>query len=267
MGAGELMILHGTPVLTYHGLACEQQQGMSLRERKYWVPPVRFREQLAVLGQEHYECMTVSRFWVTPGAAGSRKSVVLTFDDGRISDYEIAFPALMEAGLPATFFVNTASIGAPGHVTWPQIREMSQAGMSFQSHSHNHLYLSPLPIPELRYQLEYSKRMLEDQLGAAVAFLAAPYGDLSKSVIAGALEAGYSAVCCGYSWPAQSGSETISRPVIYGTTTVADFRCLASRDPFFYCARAVRSALLYVPKECVLKARRSLERGIQRATA
>jgi peptidoglycan/xylan/chitin deacetylase (PgdA/CDA1 family) len=257
------MILHGTPVLTYHGLACEQQPGISLRERKYWVPPVRFREQLAVLGQEHYECMTLSRFWVTPRAAASRKSVVLTFDDGRISDYEIAFPALMEAELPATFFVNTASVGAPGHVTWPQIREMSQAGMSFQSHSHHHLYLSALPIPELRYQLEYSKRMLEDQLGAVVQFLAVPYGDTNKVVLRTALGLGYSAMCASHNWPAQPESLSVNRIVVYGTTTEREFQRLVNRDPFFYWRRAIRTGLLYLPKELLRASRKIRARVAQ----
>jgi peptidoglycan/xylan/chitin deacetylase (PgdA/CDA1 family) len=260
------MMLNGIPVLNYHGLSSEYTPGISRRERKYWMAPARFREQLAVLCQEGYECTTVPSFWTATDSAESQKSVVLTFDDGRVSDYEFAFPALVQAGLPATFFVNTANVGSSGYLTWLQIREMVQAGMSFQSHSHDHLYLTALGRNELRRQLEFSKRMLEDQIGSAVKFLAAPYGDLSPPVLMVAEEIGYSAVCSSRSWPARSGSALINRAVIYGTTTLSEFRRLASRNAFSYCVRIVRSALLYVPKECVLKARRSRSKEIQAVT-
>ena len=38
-------------------------------------------------------------------------AVILTFDDGLVTDYEIAFPLLAEFGQRAVFFLNTATIG------------------------------------------------------------------------------------------------------------------------------------------------------------
>lgn len=260
------MALHGTPVLNFHGLASVHPPGISRHERKYWMAPSHFREQLAVLSQEGYECATVPSFWSATESGESRRSVVITFDDGLISDYELAHPALMQAGLPATFFINTANVGTSGYLTWPQIREMVKTGMSFQSHSHNHLYLTALDRNELRRQLEFSKQILEDQLDSAVEFLAAPYGDLSNSVLVAAKEIGYSAVCSSYSWPARSRSEVIDRAVIFGTTTLEEFRRLASGNAFPYCSRLVRSSLLYVPKECVLRSRRRRSKEIHAVT-
>ena len=39
------------------------------------------------------------------------------------------------AGARAEFFINTATIGQPGYLTWGQVAEMHRAGMSFQSRS------------------------------------------------------------------------------------------------------------------------------------
>ena len=60
------------------------------------------------------------------------QTLLKTFDDGRATDYEVAFPLLLAAGVRAEFFVNTATIERAGHLTWSQIMEMHRAGMSFQ---------------------------------------------------------------------------------------------------------------------------------------
>jgi peptidoglycan/xylan/chitin deacetylase (PgdA/CDA1 family) len=50
-----------------------------------------------------------------PGAA--KPSVVLSFDDGTIDNYEVVFPALKKKGLPAAFFVSSGYIGS-GRPPW-----------------------------------------------------------------------------------------------------------------------------------------------------
>jgi peptidoglycan/xylan/chitin deacetylase (PgdA/CDA1 family) len=235
-------------VLTYHGLADENYSTTSARERKYWMTPCRFRQQIELLIYEEFQCMTLSGFWDTR-SPGLDRAVVMTFDDGRASDYERAFPILLESGIRATLFVNTATIGTSGYLTWPQIDEMRRHGMSIESHSHDHVYLSELPKTELRRQLEVSKRTVEDRLGAPVRFLATPYGDTNALVLMEALNLGYSALCTSGNRPARAGSLTVNRVVVYGTTTDVEFRRLVNRDTFFYFARAVRAGLLYVPKE------------------
>ena len=65
-----------------------------------------------------------------------------------------AFPALIELGLRATFFVVPTLVGTPGYVTWAQLREMAAAGMEIGSHSLTHPFLHDLdarrPPPRVR---------------------------------------------------------------------------------------------------------------------
>jgi peptidoglycan/xylan/chitin deacetylase (PgdA/CDA1 family)/GT2 family glycosyltransferase len=52
----------------------------------------------------------------------SRGAVVLiTFDDGYLDNYEVAFPILRSVGLPATFFLTTAFVGSAVWPWWDRI--------------------------------------------------------------------------------------------------------------------------------------------------
>lgn len=241
--------LSGTPVLTYHGFNTGDESHAKRRERKYSIDPALFRQQINFLSQEKFETKDLPDFWASRRGAGSHRSVVLSFDDGRSSDYEIAFPTLLDANMTATFFVNTATIGTPGFLSWSQVEEMRRFGMSFQSHSHKHVYLSRIPRQEMQQQLRLSKVSLEEHTGWPVEFLAAPYGDVSRPVVQSASEIGYRALCTSYNWPAQPGRPTLSRIVVYGSTTLDLFRRLVARDPYLYTGRVARQACLYLAKE------------------
>ena len=71
----------------------------------------------------------------------------------------------LEAGKQADFFISTATVGQRGFLNWQQITDMHRAGMSFHSHSHNHVNLARLPVCVLEQQLRKSKQLLEDRLG------------------------------------------------------------------------------------------------------
>ncbi len=248
--------LRGVPVFLYHGLGPSPQIEVLSRERKYWVGEKTFRQHLRLLRTEGCRIAPLGELWSCSGAAGPGSlSVALTFDDGRVSDYQIAWPRLLEAGARADFFVNTAYVGREGFLDWRQIAEMQRSGMSFQSHSHNHVDLLRLSPAALERQLKGSRELLEDRLSCAVEFLSAPYGRLNAAVIEAARQAGYRAICSSWSWPARPGAPVIHRVVVYAHTAPSDFRRLFLRRPAPFAARAARAALVYLPKNLVLRLR------------
>jgi peptidoglycan/xylan/chitin deacetylase (PgdA/CDA1 family) len=248
-----LLRLAGVPVLLYHGLGESPPSGVSARERKYHVPASRFRAHLEQFHQENRRVSLLRDFWDgTEATASQAASLVVTFDDGMASDYTIAFPALVAAGYRAEFFLNTAEIGKPGFLSWPEIKEMHRAGMSFQSHAHDHVDLTRLSEAALARQLETSKRLLEENLGTTIEFLAVPYGQINARVIHAAERAEFRSVCTSVQWPARPGMRTISRAAVYAHTTPAQLRKLLAGDLFIYSARRIRSAMLSVPKQILL---------------
>lgn len=248
--------LSGFPVLMYHGVARDAAEPVPPGERKYWVTAAQLREHLFCIQDAGCRVAGFSELWRSPAKTGRRRrSVALSFDDGRASDYEVAFPLLLEAGAIADFFVNTANIGTPGFLGWEQITEMQRAGMSFQSHGHEHIDLSRLTKQELRSQLRESKRLLEDGLGTAVEFLAAPYGFFDRRVLDAAREQGFSAVCTSNAWPARPGAQSIGRVAIYRHTRPGEICRIVTRYPVPYLVRAARAGLIYVPKHVLRRFR------------
>jgi len=120
---------------------------------------------------------------------------LLTFDDGFVSDYDMVFPALLESGGSASFFVIIDQVGKPGYMDWEQIVEMQRYGMCFGSHSISHRRLTELSINESWGELSESKSRLEDRLGAEVTCFSFPFGAWSNMLIEQASKAGYSRVC------------------------------------------------------------------------
>jgi len=123
------------------------------------------------------------------------REVLLTFDDGRESDYLYAFPKLHgELKVGFISFVNTANVGRRGFLSWSMIQEMSRHGVPMGSHGHSHVDLTTLAPRELQGQLESSRKELQDRTGQPVTLLAFPFGKFNRRVWEAALAEGYSAM-------------------------------------------------------------------------
>lgn len=148
-----------------------------------------FDRQLAWIAQAGGACSV--RDWMERGI---RRPVLLTFDDGHASNHELAFPALLEHGFQADFFVNPANVGKAGFATWSQLREMAAAGMSIQSHGHDHTYFTDMDTHTLRDRLRTARLRIEDEVGSPVNLLAPPGGRMPPGLAALAYSCGYSHV-------------------------------------------------------------------------
>jgi peptidoglycan/xylan/chitin deacetylase (PgdA/CDA1 family) len=238
--------LPGAPVLLYH--AVEDGPG-----DRYTVPRAALAAHLDRILAGGYDVVSLSD--LHGRRLGSPRAVVVTFDDGRASDHAQAFPLLEERGLAAEFFVNPATVGGPGFVTWAQLREMAAGGQSIQSHAYDHRPLTLLGARELRRQVGDSRRAIEDGVGRPVRFLAVPYGDVNPRVVDAALECGYRAVCTSWPWPARGGGRTVNRIAVHAGASAETVARMIARHPWPYLARAARAAALLPAKHALRRLR------------
>lgn len=120
-------------------------------------------------------------------------SVLLTFDDGFVSDYTHVFADYVQTGSVPGFvsFIPVNFVGQAGRMSWGMIEELGRGGIAIGSHGMAHVDLTKASDVELNRELVVSKSMLEDRLGQLVTLFAFPYGRFSRRVWEVALRAGY----------------------------------------------------------------------------
>jgi peptidoglycan/xylan/chitin deacetylase (PgdA/CDA1 family) len=131
------------------------------------------------------------------------RSVVITFDDGWLTQYENALPILQRLHFTATFFVITKQVGVgPKYMTLEQIQALQRAGMTIASHSRTHPDLTKANTAQLRDEIAGSRHDLQKMLGINTDLFAYPYGAWNKRVATAARGAGYRAAraAAGGSW-------------------------------------------------------------------
>lgn len=124
-----------------------------------------------------------------------RRGECITFDDGHISNAELAKPVLDEFALSAIFFVTTSWVGAlKSAMTWQDLRTLDSAGFTIASHSHTHPLLTSCDDTDLLIELAVSKSILEDRLGKEVKAISMPGGRVDARILNACQKVGYSHV-------------------------------------------------------------------------
>lgn len=184
------------PILMYHHLADD------------YLPKARFEEQIAALREAGYVSVTFEDLfdYVERGIELPENPVVITFDDGYLSNMELAWPVLKEYGMKATIFPIGCSVGKDTykdtgaamipHFTIRQAQEMAASGLiSFGSHGydiHEVAGRDPDPIRQgllrredeteeeyvafLKEDCQSFNQLMEPVLGGPAKVMAYPYG-------------------------------------------------------------------------------------------
>jgi len=218
------------PVLTYHKLSRnESPDAMTVREAD-------FEAQMRYLRENGYRVIPLDDLYefLQFRLQIPARSVVITFDDGWRSVYDIALPILKKYGYPATLFVYTDLIvGSRETLSWEQVRELSRNGFDIESHSRTHRYLGRKERKEsfhdyfeaVRKEIVESSKVIRKQTGREVKYLAYPYGDTNALVVAMARREGYRLAFTveRESAPFFSNDYRVSREMIFGTFDPKDF--------------------------------------------
>ncbi len=167
------------PVLMYHHLAEKGDNDSTIAVRM-------FKEHIKALSEQGYTAILPDDLlrYTIRGAELPEKPVMITFDDGYLSNYEYAYPVLKEYNQKATIFVIGATIGnleyykdtdyrITPHFTEAQGREMVKSGLiMLQSHTYdmhqNKTYDGPGAITDLIPETsgldyeEFKERLIAD---------------------------------------------------------------------------------------------------------
>ncbi len=182
------------PILVYHTVA-PHRPGQTREQREFDVDTRIFEQQMQYLVDHQYRVIPLAELVDALEGKDSVPSsaVVITFDDGWVSQYQNAFPVLRRLGLTAAFFIYSDAIGTdPVFMTWDHLREMQSAGMTIESHSRSHADLRK-PGVSLAGELRGSRDVIERKLGTVPEFFAYPYGASNERIADAVRSAGYRA--------------------------------------------------------------------------
>ena len=191
------------PILMYHNLVQEATAETDLTAAQ-------FEAQIAALAQAGYTAISFEELkaFVYEGAPLPDKPVMITFDDGYLSNYTLAYPILEQYQMKATIFAIGVSVGKDTykdtdyemnpHFSYEQAAEMVASGLiSVQSHTYDmHQWppfetgegpfretMAQLPgeeegayVKAVQEDLTRSRTLLEEATGECVDVLAYPSG-------------------------------------------------------------------------------------------
>ncbi len=170
-------------VLMYHGLyesESELTSKITDEDRPYAVSKDTFKWQMERVKERN-------------NSNKSDQTILITFDDGHISNYTIALPLLSELELSAYFFVTTNFMKSRDHFCRPEhVKELHMNGMEIGSHGVSHRFLDKdLSTLELNEEFQKSKDDLEQVIGQSLSSISFPGGRYCKESLSLALEIGY----------------------------------------------------------------------------
>lgn len=230
--------------LVYHDVVPETSAEGGGPER-FFVPAAMFERMLDIIREQGHQGCSVARAIQARG----QPRVAITFDDAPAGVFAHAIPALRARGMTATIYTVTDWVGRPGFMTWDQLRQAAAWGMSIQSHTRSHPFLSELDEPALRAELAESKATLDRELGQQTTEIAFPGGNAPRRALRHVMrDLGYQ-VAVGTRWGRNADVDAprgiIRRCTVRGAITPEQARRFVQGDPWL--------ALTRHPKELALR--------------
>ena len=180
------------PILAYHHVVPESgyDEIPWVYRTPFHVTDTQFESHLKVLRQYGTATINLDELQQlrngTADAALQKKAenaVVITFDDGWENNARYAVPILQKYNFSATIFVISNAIGKKGYMSARQLREISRAAISVQSHGHRHVALELLSETDCLRELTISKEIIEDVISRPVQHFSFPLGFYDQKVL------------------------------------------------------------------------------------
>ncbi len=173
------------PIVMYHYVEYVKDLSDIIRQ-KLDINPFLFGNQIKTLHDEGFRTYFVKDIpdLLADKIIPSKKSVILTFDDGYEDFYYDVFPVLKKYQMKATIYVIYNYIGRKGFLNEAEIKELLASGLvELGSHTLDHAYLKQMPQEEAEKQIVESKKLLEEKFGVPIESFAYPFGAFTQESI------------------------------------------------------------------------------------
>jgi peptidoglycan/xylan/chitin deacetylase (PgdA/CDA1 family) len=174
------------PILEYHPIQAPPT-GAAFPELFVTLPD--FQGQMTWLDEHGFEAVTldqVEEAWYKSGKLPA-KPIVISFDDGYLSQYVNAFPVLQKRDWPGELNLKAQGSDLPD----ADVHKMLDAGWELASHTITHPDLTTVDSTTLEHEVAGSRQMLRQRFGVPVDNFCYPSGRYDTTVISAVHRAGY----------------------------------------------------------------------------
>jgi peptidoglycan/xylan/chitin deacetylase (PgdA/CDA1 family) len=158
-----------------------------------FVPPRDFDAQMRWLARKRYHAITLRRAYAnwTTGSPLPARPIVISFDDGYLSQYTRAFRELRALHWPGVLNLEVNFLRPAGGMRPWRVRKLITAGWEIDAHTLTHPDLTIVDAARLRREVDGSRRALQHDFHVPVAFFCYPSGRYDHRVVAAVRRAGF----------------------------------------------------------------------------
>ena len=213
----------GVPILMYHVVSAPPG---STHYPELFVPPHEFAAEMDWLAKHGYHAVTLKQAYDswTKGAKLPAHPIVISFDDGYLSQYTQAFPVLRAHHWPGVLNMEVNFLHGVGALAPWRVRNLIAAGWELDAHTLTHPDLTTVSDAELWRQVHGSRIALRRLFHVPVDFFCYPAGRYNARVINAVKLAGFlGATTTNYGLARPPGFFTLDRIRINGSDGVSGF--------------------------------------------
>ena len=190
-----------------------------------FVRPVDFAGQMHWLAKHGYQAVTLYRvyeYWAADSPL-PRRPIVISFDDGYLSQHIKALPVLRKLHWPGVLNLKVNAVQKDNLPVW-RVLDLKAAGWEIDAHTITHPDLTTVDDKRLWQEIRGSRVALRRMFRVPVDFFCYPSGRYNARVIAAVRRAGYlGATTTNYGVARPSDLYTLSRIRVNGSDGVTGF--------------------------------------------
>jgi peptidoglycan/xylan/chitin deacetylase (PgdA/CDA1 family) len=226
----------GIPVLMYHHIL-KASENKKFRHNAAVITPEEFSAQMKILHDHGYKTVQLDTLeqYVDKKIKLPAKTVVITFDDGYLTNFIYAYPVLKRYHYKAVIFLITGSMqNKPekfnpdilNHVSWSELPKYSDV-FAYEAHAHKfhrllgkESFMLAQPLPAVKNDIHTVKELTHSH------YFAYPYGQYNQDTIKILKEEGFHLAFTtrkGRVYPGSPKFE-LNRYAIYPYTSIKKFK-------------------------------------------
>jgi peptidoglycan/xylan/chitin deacetylase (PgdA/CDA1 family) len=182
--------LQPVPILMYHVLSVPPANAPY---PELYIRPADFAGEVAWLAAHGYHAVTLQRVFDSWRGAATlpAKPIVLSFDDGYLSDVKTALPVLKARKWPGVLNLEVANLKPVWGIRPPGVRKLIAAGWEIDAHTLTHPDLTRVDAARLRDEVAGSRAAIRSRFHVSVNFFCYPAGRYDDAVVAAVQQAGF----------------------------------------------------------------------------